>query len=696
MSGFFIPSYLDKSDGPANFQALADSFTRNGPIRFKSVSGYYTAVPEDTDVVLRCDSTTEITVPVDVFGEDNFRVGAQIAVLNYSEKRVVIEPAKGVTINGPERLSVDRWRWGVLVKQNANLWLLSLGNLGGGDAKGVPLPPKITACFGISAGASIVWSAPVDDGGSPITQYIIEQSLDEKDWEGCGLTKPDELNLTVDDLKVGTKYFFRVKAVNANGISDPSNVGEAVPTNVYNEATGGEVSTYTKGGRTYRVHTFKQDATFVVTRSVTPFECLVVAGGGGGCIGVSGGWNGSGGGAGGLLYNKAQTLSVSQFPIQVGKGGSGSNDPGSRANQGGSSSLSNILVATGGGGGGTQTGGGDGGSGGGSSYAAGGKGIPGQGNNGVSAGGRDDPSYGGGAGGTPTGRSIDITGTAVTYARGGWGAPSGYGNGGNADYASGQPGSAGVVIIAYETAPYNEAEGGAVSTYTKDGKKYKVHTFTDNSTLIVKSAAYPFRILCVGAGAGRSGGNPSCCGGPGCERGPYRGGGGNHYLNDNDSLAVQSYPVAVGVGGGRGNDGCCDAGSCGCCPGGGGYAGGSGGPSSIAGKVGAGGTGNRQFEEPRNYFVTTDITGTNAQYGDNGGGDQGGRGIVIVSYEIDPNVTEYDEGQVPEELPIVDTVVYPDGNTWRLQGSEYVHEPSADIAEAEAIVKEAKKRVRSK
>jgi hypothetical protein len=316
MSGFYIPSYLDTSDGEANFKALADSFTRNGPIRFKPISGDYTAVPDDSDVVLRCDGTTEITVPADVFGQRNFPTGAQVAVLNYSEKRVVIEPAKGVTINGPERLSVDRWRWGVLVKQNANLWLLSLGNMGGGETKGVPLPPKITKVTALPGAVKLEWSAPVDDGGSPVTQYIVEKSLNEKEWTGAGLTEGGTLTLTTPE-NPGLKVWFRVKAVNANGVSDPSNIESATPTEIYNEASGGTVNDFfdTKTGVRYRVHTFTSNDVFTVKSAPKPFRIFCQGGG-------AGGGYGSGGGRG--AANDADfTLNVQNYTITVGAAVSG-------------------------------------------------------------------------------------------------------------------------------------------------------------------------------------------------------------------------------------------------------------------------------------------------------------------------------------------------------------------------------------
>ena len=667
MGGFYIPSYLDASDGNANFKLFADSFTRRGPNRFKPISGDYTLVPDDSDVVLRCDSTTEITVPFEQLGQRRFPVGAEVAVLNYSEKRVVIVPAEGVTVSGPERLSIDRWRWGVLVKQNANLWLLSLGNMGGGDAKGVPLPPKITSAFGVSAGAVLVWSPPVDDGGSPITQYIVEQSTDEQTWDAAGVTKADVLTLTVNDLTVGTKYFFRVKAVNANGVSDPSGVADATPTQDFNEATGGTITTYKADGRYFRVHTFTASTQeFVVTKAVSPFSVLVVGGGGGGgrCTANQCGY----GGNGGQVVQQQITLTSGAHPLVIGNGGSGGTQEYAPAPSGQPSTFASIT-ANGGGGGNTPC----------PNYK--------------------DKKPAPASGGT----AVSITGSEVQYGQnggeggdqqvggtGGIGGGGGGAAGGTGGDGSPQSGKPGVVIVSYEIAPFNDAEGGAVSTYTKDGKKYKVHSFTDNSTLIVKSAERPFRILAVGAGAGWSGFGPSCAGGSGCERGRTIGGGGNYYLNNSDALAKDSFPVSVGVGSGPGADGCCDAGGAGCCPGGGGKAAAQGGPSSIAGKVGAGGTGTVQQGTPVNHYVTSDIlNGTDQQFGSNTFTAQGARGLVIVSYEIDPAVTEYDHCEIPAGVPCPDETFKSDGPV--SEDDARLRPVDVEIVDAEAIVKGAKR-----
>jgi hypothetical protein len=646
-----------------------------GPIPVFPLAESVTVDVTQAGGLLAMDSTLgnlQVTIPQ----SSEIPVGSAYVVSNVGDStknRVTIKGDSGVTILNRAGAVVERWRMASIVKQedgsttNGNdVWLLNAG--GGGSGGSAPLPPKLTLAAGGPECAYLNWVAPEDDGGHDLTTYTVERSTNGTDWALCATELPTVTSTRVDNLTTGTKYEFRVKAGNVIGLSDPSNVLEATPTNAYNDATGGTITTYTKDGRTYRVHTFTNNGTFSVTKSVVPFECLVVAGGGGGCIGESGGWNGSGGGAGGLLYSKSQQLTAGPYEVKVGSGGAGVNSPGGRGGQGGPSSLGNVLSATGGGGGGTHSGGGDGGSGGGSSYATGGKGIPGQGNNGVSAGGRDAPSYGGGAGGTPAGRSIDITGSAVTYATGGWGAPAGYGNGGNANYSSGDAGNSGIVVVAYEIAPSNDVEGGETSVYSKDGKFYRVHTFKTSAPMKVNNSSKPFRVVIVGGGGG------SGCGKEGGD-GSGRGGSGYHYTNDNLLLETGTYAVTVGGrGGGNKQRTGCGVPSIG----------GTGGKSSIErvsevnGGTGGGNSGTGGYincgavqEGVGGPSFASDITGVSVTYAivagtiyGSGGTPEGGDGVggvVLLSYEIPAptetevmmSLSEWQRMQEETEKPVV-------------------------------------------
>lgn len=75
------------------------------------------------------------------------------------------------------------------------------------------------------------WTPPSNDGGSPITGYIIEKrEKGSPKWTKAGETGPHETKGTVDNLDEGAEYEFRVKAVNAAGPGEPSQASKSVIT----------------------------------------------------------------------------------------------------------------------------------------------------------------------------------------------------------------------------------------------------------------------------------------------------------------------------------------------------------------------------------------------------------------------------------------------------------------------------------
>ncbi len=70
--------------------------------------------------------------------------------------------------------------------------------------------------------AKVTWQPPKNDGGMPITDYILEKREGSKrTWTPVG--NPSlETSRNVPGLKPGQTYFFRVMAQNANGWSEPA------------------------------------------------------------------------------------------------------------------------------------------------------------------------------------------------------------------------------------------------------------------------------------------------------------------------------------------------------------------------------------------------------------------------------------------------------------------------------------------
>lgn len=76
--------------------------------------------------------------------------------------------------------------------------------------------------------ADLKWQAPSSDGGSPITNYVVEKrDVRRKNWQSVDTTVK-ELKYTVSPLNEGSLYVFRVAAENAVGTSDFCELEDAV------------------------------------------------------------------------------------------------------------------------------------------------------------------------------------------------------------------------------------------------------------------------------------------------------------------------------------------------------------------------------------------------------------------------------------------------------------------------------------
>ncbi|KRF85408.1 twitchin isoform X27 [Drosophila virilis] len=93
------------------------------------------------------------------------------------------------------------------------------------DAADTPGKPQITDWS--ANHADLKWRAPDDDGGAPITGYIIEKKDNNTGkWQKVLETNTPDCKTRVNDLIEGTKYQFRVKAVNKAGQSKPSEASD--------------------------------------------------------------------------------------------------------------------------------------------------------------------------------------------------------------------------------------------------------------------------------------------------------------------------------------------------------------------------------------------------------------------------------------------------------------------------------------
>lgn len=76
--------------------------------------------------------------------------------------------------------------------------------------------------------ADLKWQAPSTDGGSPITNYVVEKrDVRRKAWQSVDTTVK-ELKYTVTPLNEGSLYVFRVAAENAVGMGEFCELEDAV------------------------------------------------------------------------------------------------------------------------------------------------------------------------------------------------------------------------------------------------------------------------------------------------------------------------------------------------------------------------------------------------------------------------------------------------------------------------------------
>ncbi len=75
----------------------------------------------------------------------------------------------------------------------------------------------------------IKWEEPEDNGGSPITNYIVEaRDVNRRSWREVGKPQPTQLEFTIDKLMEGNQYLFKIQAENHYGISDPVEIPDPV------------------------------------------------------------------------------------------------------------------------------------------------------------------------------------------------------------------------------------------------------------------------------------------------------------------------------------------------------------------------------------------------------------------------------------------------------------------------------------
>ena len=82
--------------------------------------------------------------------------------------------------------------------------------------------------------AIIAWMPPKDDGGSSVSNYIIEKKDSKKETWGVVSSKSTRTKCKVPRLVAGKEYIFRVRAENKYGVSDPLESKPEVAKHMFN------------------------------------------------------------------------------------------------------------------------------------------------------------------------------------------------------------------------------------------------------------------------------------------------------------------------------------------------------------------------------------------------------------------------------------------------------------------------------
>ncbi len=80
-----------------------------------------------------------------------------------------------------------------------------------------------------ASSATVSWKKPLNDGGSPITGYLVKRrDIERPVWVKCGRVSADTYRAAIRDLAEGCQYTVQIFAENTEGLSEPLELDEPI------------------------------------------------------------------------------------------------------------------------------------------------------------------------------------------------------------------------------------------------------------------------------------------------------------------------------------------------------------------------------------------------------------------------------------------------------------------------------------
>lgn len=158
---------------------------------------------------------------------------------NHRRRALSFETSTGHELEPRRLLAVAPLPGGIVATQQSNAAYVSTVSVKAAAiaspvaSVGATQVPKVPQSFSARAGdgqATLAWTPPASDGGTPITNYIVQYAtISNPNWTTFSRAPSTATTATVTGLTNGTYYSFRVAAVNARGTGTFSSSASARP-----------------------------------------------------------------------------------------------------------------------------------------------------------------------------------------------------------------------------------------------------------------------------------------------------------------------------------------------------------------------------------------------------------------------------------------------------------------------------------